>query len=74
MRRDSSEGGYRDLIETFEAVARNLDKMMELNQADGADPEVAERLKKAKVLALHGSSKLRENLDQPLDEQSERFG
>jgi len=71
---DRSNECYRDIAETFEAVAKNLDRMIDLNQADGGDPEVAARLKKAKARALQGFSKLRENLGQPPDEQSQRFG
>ena len=52
MGTDRSNECYRDIAETFEAVAKNLDKMIDLNQSDGADPEVAARLKKAKARAL----------------------
>ena len=65
MRDDSSEGDFDNVQEAFEALAQNLDNMLALNAADGADPEVAERLEKARALALRGSAKLRDVLDRP---------
>jgi len=65
VRDDSSEGDFDNVQEAFEALAQNLDNMLALNAADGADPEVAERLEKARALALRGSAKLRDVLDRP---------
>jgi hypothetical protein len=72
--KDSSNGSFRDVTESFDALAQNLDNLLALNAADGADPEIAARLEKAKALALRGSLRSREDLGQTAEDQTKRFG
>ena len=69
VREESSKGSLRDVLETFEAVAQNLD-----NAADGNDPEIAARIEKAKAIALRGSEIVREHVDQLSSESIQMAG
>ena len=74
MREDSSKGSYRDVLETFEAVAQHLDNMLTRNAANGNDPEVAARIEKAKAIAVRGSEIVREHVDQPPSDRIQMTG
>jgi hypothetical protein len=67
VKESGSKAGFRDVVETFDALARNFDHMLAHNAADGNDPEIADRLEQAKASAVRGSLLVRKHLDQRPD-------
>ena len=70
MREDSSKGGFRNVLDTFEALTHTLDHLRARNAANGSNPELAARIERASALSLRGSALAREGLNQFPEERS----
>lgn len=62
MREESQTDDLRDVLGMFDALAQQLDDLLDLHAADGTGQEVARRLTKAKSIACRASERIREHL------------
>jgi len=60
VRDDSSRDGIGAVVDSFDALAANFERMIALYKADGADAEVIARLENARACASHGADVARQ--------------
>ena len=69
MRENSSKEGFRGVLDAFEALAQNLDALHAVEDANGSNPKVIARIRKAKALASRGSAVCRQHMDDLPDQR-----